>query len=98
MGYNEVAGHLEIVKICAPLGITVMVEKPLAATLQQAKQKEALANQYHIKVLTNYETTWYASNRDIYNTVMADSIGPIKRMVAHDGHQGPKEINCSPEF
>ncbi len=98
LGYNAVADHLKIVEICAPLEIPVMVEKPLAATLSQAKQMEALANKYHIKLLTNFETTWYPSYQDVYNTVMADSIGAIKKMVVHDGHQGPKEIGCSPEF
>lgn len=98
LGYNAVGGHLSIVEICAPLHIPVMVEKPLAATLDQAKKIEALANQYHIQVLTNYETTWYASYQDVYNTVKQDSIGIIKRMIVHDGHQGPKEIGCSAEF
>lgn len=98
LGYNAVANHVDIVEICAPLHIPVMVEKPLAATLAQAKRIEALANQYHIKVLTNYETTWYPSGKFIYDEVAADSIGPIKKMVAHDGHQGPKEIGCSKEF
>jgi len=98
LGYNAAAKHLEIVEICAPLGINVMVEKPLAATLGQAKQMEALAAKYGIKVLTNYETTWYPSYHDMYNTISKDSIGAIKKMVVHDGHQGPKEIGCSPEF
>lgn len=98
LGYNEAAGHVKIVQVCAPLHIPVMVEKPLAATLEQAKRIQELANQYHIKVLTNYETTWYPSNWDIYNTVNTGTIGPIKRMIAHDGHQGPKEIGCSEEF
>lgn len=98
LGYNAVANHADVVEICAPLHIPVMVEKPLAATLAQAKRIEALANQYYIKVLTNYETTWYPSNLDLYNTVNAGIIGPIKKMVAHDGHQGPKEISCSKEF
>lgn len=98
LGYNEVGKHLEVVEICAPLGISVMVEKPLAATLAQAKKIEALANQYHIRVLTNFETTWYPSYQDISNTIARDSIGQIKKMVVHDGHQGPKEIGCSPEF
>lgn len=98
LGYNAVGKHLEVVEICAPLGIPVMVEKPLAATLAQAKQIEALANKYHIKVLTNFETTWYPSYHDVYNTIEKDSIGQIKKMVVHDGHQGPKEIGCSPEF
>ncbi|WP_170971143.1 Gfo/Idh/MocA family protein [Ilyomonas limi] len=98
LGYNAVANHLQIVEICAPLGISVMVEKPLAATLEQAKQMEALANKYYIKVLTNYETTWYPSYQDVYNTVSNGGIGQIKRIVAHDGHQGPKEIGCSTDF
>ena len=98
LGYNAVGKHLEIVEICAPLGISVMVEKPLAATLLQAKQIELLANKYHIKVLTNFETTWYPSYQDVYSTISNDSIGQIKKMVVHDGHQGPKEIGCSAEF
>ena len=98
LGYNAVANHLDIVQICAPLGIAVMVEKPLAATLSQAKQMESLANKFHIKVLTNFETTWYPSYQDVYNTVRNNSMGQIRKMVVHDGHQGPKEIGCSPEF
>ena len=98
LGYNAVGKHVEIVEICAPLGISVMLEKPLAATLVQAKRIQLLAEKYHIKVLTNYETTWYASYRDVYNTVTKDSIGQIIKMIAHDGHQGPKEIGCTQEF
>jgi predicted dehydrogenase len=98
LGYNAAANHLQIVEICAPLGISVMVEKPLAATLAQAKQMESLANKYHIRVLTNFETTWYPSFQDVYKTISKGNIGPIKKMIVHDGHQGPKEIGCSPQF
>lgn len=98
LGYNEVSKHVDIVETCAPLGISVMVEKPLAATLDQAKRMEFLALKYYIKVLTNYETTWYPSFQDAYNNVRADSIGMIRKMVVHDGHQGPKEIGCSEDF
>ena len=98
LGYNEVAKHVDVVEVCAPLGIPVMVEKPLAATLVQAKRIEALANKYHINVLTNYETTWYPSFQGVYDIVNKDSIGAIRKMVAHDGHQGPREIGCSEEF
>ncbi|MBS1564473.1 MAG: Gfo/Idh/MocA family oxidoreductase [Bacteroidetes bacterium] len=98
LGYNAVGSHVDVVRTCAPLGIPVMVEKPLAATLQQAKEIESLAKRYHIKVLTNYETTWYPSGLAVYNTIGSDSIGSIKKMVVHDGHQGPKEIGCSEAF
>ncbi|HWD89686.1 MAG TPA: Gfo/Idh/MocA family oxidoreductase [Mucilaginibacter sp.] len=98
LGYNAVGDHVDIVEVCAPLHIPVMVEKPLAATLVQANRIQALAAQYHIKVLTNYETTWYPSGKYIYDEIAADSIGVIRKMVVHDGHQGPKEIGCSKEF
>lgn len=98
LAYNAVDSHVDVVEVCAPLGLPVMVEKPLAATLEQANRIEELANRYHIKVLTNYETTWYPSYQEVYTLVNRDSIGPIKKMVVHDGHQGPKEIGCSKEF
>ena len=65
LGYNAVAHHVDLVEICAPLGIDVMVEKPLAATLEQARKMEALAKRYGIKVLTNFETTWYPSYQQV---------------------------------
>ncbi|MES2108197.1 MAG: Gfo/Idh/MocA family oxidoreductase [Bacteroidota bacterium] len=98
LGYNAVGNHVDVVEVCAPLHIPVMVEKPLAATLAQAKRIEELANKYHIDVLTNYETTWYPSFQKVYDIVNQDSIGAIHKMVAHDGHQGPREIGCSEEF
>ena len=98
LGYNAVARHVDIVEACAPLGIAVMVEKPLAATLEQARRMEALAKRYKIKVLTNFETTWYPSYQQVYDWIAADSIGGIKKIVAHDGHQGPQEIGCSRAF
>lgn len=98
LGYNEVGKHVDIVRACAPKGIPVMVEKPLAANLKQANEIADLVKKYRIKVLTNYETTWYASYQDVYNNIAKDSIGAIRKMVVHDGHQGPQEIGCSKEF
>ena len=84
LGYNEVAKHVDIVEICAPLGIAVMVEKPLAATLAQAQRMELLANKFHTKVLTNFETTWYASYLDVYNSIRQEQIGSIKKITRTD--------------
>lgn len=46
----------------------------------------------------NYETTWYASNRAAYDQVQYGQLGPVRRVVIHDGHQGPQEIGVPPEF
>ena len=94
--FNSIYEHLETVKACAPRKIHVMVEKPLAVSLTHAKEMQALATKYGIHLLTNYETTWYGSHRKAFG--MLDSIGAIRKVVVHDGHEGPKEIGVSKEF
>lgn len=97
--YNAISEHLGVVELCAPKGISVMVEKPLATTVKDAERIASLAAQYHIHVLTNYETTWYNTNQQINEMVNGQhAIGAIRKMVVHDGHQGPKEIGCSRDF
>ncbi|TAL47846.1 MAG: Gfo/Idh/MocA family oxidoreductase, partial [Chitinophagaceae bacterium] len=99
MAYNTIADHLTVVEACAPKGISVMVEKPLATTVKQAERMAALVKQYGIHLLTNYETTWYSSNQQLYEMVQVENVtGKIRKMVVHMGHQGPKEIGCSDAF
>ena len=43
MAFNAIAEHLAVVEICAPLGIHVMVEKPLAVSVEHALKMESLA-------------------------------------------------------
>ncbi|MBW8683967.1 Gfo/Idh/MocA family oxidoreductase [Chitinophaga sp. B61] len=99
LAYNAVAEHIDVVEACAPKGIAVMVEKPLATTVAQAERMAALARKHHIQVLTNYETTWYNTNQYVYDLVRKqDAVGPVRKMVVHDGHEGPREIGCSEDF
>jgi len=98
LAYNAIADHLSVVEACAPKGISVMVEKPLATTVEQTDRMAALVKQYHIKLLTNYETTWYGSLQQAYKMVQDNAIGNIRKIIFHTGHQGPKEIGCSADF
>jgi glucose-fructose oxidoreductase len=96
--YTSIAGHRAAIEEAAPLHIAVMVEKPLATTVADALAIQHLAEKYNIPILTNYETTWYASNIAAYNMLQTGSIGDLRKLVVHDGHRGPKEIGVSPEF
>ncbi len=99
LAYTPISEHIYVVESCAPKGIPVMVEKPLATTVKDAERMVTLAKQFHIRVLTNYETTWYNSNQQIYEMVHSQhAIGDLRKMTVHDGHNGPKEIGCSPDF
>ena len=99
VAFGSIYEHLSTVEICAPRGIHVMVEKPLATNLAHAKRMEQLAKQYKIHLLTNYETSWYATTEKTYQLANdSNYMGAIKKVVIHDGHKGPKEIGVSKEF
>lgn len=97
--FRSIIEHLETVQKCAVKGVHVMVEKPLAVNFSHATQMAALAKKHNIQLLTNYETTWYASNHQAYEMIHTENaIGDIRKVVIHDGHRGPKEIGVSKEF
>jgi predicted dehydrogenase len=96
--YTSIAGHRAAIEQAAPLHIAAMVEKPLATTVEDALAIQQLAQKYNVPVLTNYETTWYNSNTAAADILAAGKIGDLRKIVVHDGHQGPKEINVGPEF
>ena len=98
LAYTSIAGHRRVVEIGAYYGISVMVEKPLTISLDDALAIRKLAREKHIHVLVNYETTWYSSNKAAYDQLRQGQLGDVRRVVVHDGHQGPKEIGVPPEF
>lgn len=97
--FGSIYEHLEVVEACAPRGIHVMVEKPLAVSLAHAKKMKALAEKHQIHLLTNYETTWYATHHQAYDLIHSkQKIGDLRKIVVHDGHEGPMEIGVNQEF
>ena len=96
--YTSIAEHRHAIEIAAQYGVSVMVEKPLTISLDDARAIREVARAHKIHVLVNYETTWYASNRAAYDELMNRRLGDARRVVIHDGHQGPQEIGVPPEF
>jgi glucose-fructose oxidoreductase len=96
--YTSTAGHRAAIEQAAPLHIAAMVEKPLATTVEDALAIQHLAQRYQVPILTNYETTWYNSNIAAANMLAEGKIGDLRKLVVHDGHNGPKEIGVAPEF
>jgi predicted dehydrogenase len=99
VAFGSIYEHMKVVEECAPRGIHVMVEKPLATNVEHAKKMSALADKFHIFLLTDYETSWYPSTAKSFQLVNdSNYVGVIRKVVIHDGHQGPREIGCSKEF
>lgn len=96
--FSNTFDHRSLVELCSRHGVNVMMEKPLAVSFGDARAIAKSAQEGHISVLVNYETTWYRNTRDVYLRVHQNGVGEIRKMVAHDGHRGPKEIGVGPEF
>ncbi|MEJ7587962.1 MAG: Gfo/Idh/MocA family oxidoreductase [Ferruginibacter sp.] len=97
--YGSIFDHLAAVEASAHRGIHVMVEKPLAANLEHAIKMEKLARKHNIYLLTNYETSWYPSTAKAFQLINdSNFIGHKRKVVIHDGHEGPKEIGVGNEF
>jgi predicted dehydrogenase len=99
LAFGSTYQHLAVVEAAAPLGIHVMVEKPLATTVAHAERMASLAKKHNVQVLTNFETSWYPTTGKTYELTRDTSfMGKIRKVVVHDGHEGPKEIGVPDEF
>ncbi len=98
MAFNSIFDHLRVVELCAPRGIHVMVEKPMAVSVRHAQKMTELARKNGIMLLTNYETSWYPSNYEGYRMIHNGELGEIRKIIVYDGHKGPKEIGVNDEF
>jgi predicted dehydrogenase len=97
--FTSTLDHPQVVEAAATRHIPVMMEKPLAVSVADGERIRRAALSGNIPVIVNYETTWYpglVASAQIIKTERAG--GSIRKMVAMDGHEGPKEIGVGPEF
>jgi predicted dehydrogenase len=96
--FNAISDHRAVVEECARRGVHVMVEKPLAFWMEDARAMRSAAERGGIHLLTNYETTWYGTVHEVRRRVDAGEIGEVRKIVVRSGHSGPMEIGVGPEF
>ena len=97
--FGTTADHPVVVEAAARRGMHVMMEKPLAVSVADGERIRQAAAKGKIHVIVNYETTWYPSHAAIWALMKERKVGgDIRKMVAMDGHEGPKEIDVGPEF
>jgi predicted dehydrogenase len=96
--FSSTFDHPGVVEAAARRHIHVMMEKPLAVSNEAAHRIKQAADTGHIHVIVNYETTWYRSHGAIGQLQQQHAFGTVNKMVAMDGHEGPKEIHVGPEF
>jgi predicted dehydrogenase len=96
--FGTIAEHIKAVETYAPLGVHIMVEKPLAINNREARRMQQLAQKHGVHLMVNYETTWYPTIQKAQQMIGSDSLGDLVHLVIHDGHKGPKKIGINREF
>jgi predicted dehydrogenase len=81
--------HLEVAEVCAPRKIQVVFEKPLASNYKEALAMERLAKQHGVRIMTNYQMAWWASNYAAKAQADSGVLGKVWRLHGVVGHGGP---------
>jgi len=90
--------HLAILRACAQRHIHYFTEKPMAASGADAREMARVAKEAGIKLMVNYWNTWSPATQEAAARLKAGELGPIQKIIAQFGHEGPKEIGTSKEF
>ncbi len=98
LAFTPTAHHAQVVELCAPRGIHVMVEKPMAATLEQADRMLTAARKAGTVLMINWPTAWNRGLRTAYRLVEEGAIGQLWQLLWRGGHCGPDELGCSKHF
>ncbi len=97
--FTSTYDHVEVVEACVARGLPVMMEKPLAVSMEHARRMATASEKAGVPVIVNYETTWYPAHRALWELVREEkAIGDLRKIMVNDGHSGPIEIGCSQEF
>lgn len=79
-------------------GLHVIVEKPMASTLEQADRMLTAAATYGVKLMVNWPIAWNPPVRTALRLAADGRIGRITQVEYRAAHIGPKEYGCSPYF
>lgn len=90
--------HAEIVEACAALGIHVIVEKPMAATLDGAARMARASEGAGTLLMVNWPNAWTGAYQEFERRILAGAIGDIRYLKYRSAHNGPREIGCDPHF
>jgi predicted dehydrogenase len=94
--------HARIVEAIAPHGLHVVVEKPFAANVADARRMIAAMERAGRRLAVNWPLAWYPSHNTARRLVAEGAIGTLIEVHFYDGNRGPlfhlaDKVEVSPE-
>ncbi len=81
--------HAVWVERLAPFGLPLLLEKPMAASLQEADRIIQACEQHDVVLAVNWPLVWVPSHRTAKRIVDEGQIGQLKEVHYYDGNRGP---------
>lgn len=96
--YTDNAMSVHVVEEAAARGIHCLVEKPMAATLEQADRMLFATQKVGVLLMVNWPTAWSPAFAEAVRMAKRGDLGQIFKVRYRAAHQGPQELGCSPYF
>jgi glucose-fructose oxidoreductase len=99
---SATAEHANTVESIAPHGLHVIVEKPFAANVADARRMIAAMERSGKRLAVNWPLAWYRSHNTAKRLVDEGAIGELDEVHFYDGNRGPlfhlaDKVEVSPE-
>lgn len=79
-------------------GLHVLIEKPLAANLEDANRMLSLAERRDVKLVVNWPIAWWPQIQKALQMAFDGELGDIRGVNYRAAHCGPEELGCSEYF
>ena len=86
---SENAQHPQVVEACAQAGVHVMIEKPMASSLQDGLRIARAARAASIELIVNWPITWHPASHKAKQLIDTGEIGRVLMVKWRGGHLGP---------
>ncbi len=96
--YSDNKTSVELAIAAASRGLHIMIEKPLAHSLDGATRILDAVKKNGIRLMVNWPFAWWPQLRQAIALAQSGKIGRIWQVKYRAAHAGPKEMGCSEFF
>ncbi len=89
---------VELAIMAAEAGLHILVEKPMASTVEGANHMLAAARRAGVALMVNWPFAWWPQLQHAFRMAENGELGQIFQTKYRSAHAGPKELGCTPYF
>lgn len=96
--FSDNAACVELAEMAAARGLHILVEKPMAHSLDGADRMLQAARRAGVRLMVNWPFAWWPALQHALRMASAGDIGPLWQVKYRAAHAGPDRLGCSSYF